>query len=156
MEKPLSQGKKLGTVSAERYTRDRYWNNKATKSLKGDLARLTKKGALGSYKSVKGRYQDKEKAPGDIDTEKTFLVRQGNDKKAKHFDRILSALGKRYGQQTTMHIHPNKEAEYHWPSDKKKVDKIGKVVYNKPLVANKDDGAGDTSFGKNRTFTTRK
>ena len=156
IEKPLSKGQKIGTVSAERYTRTPELNKQANKSLKGDLKRLAHKGAIGDFRSVQGRYQDKDKAQGDVDKESAFVVRQGRGKKGKHFDKILSALGKRYGQQTTMHVNPNKEAEYRFPDDKKKVEKLGKVTYNKPLVVPKgQQGTGDTAFGKKGSFTTR-
>lgn len=151
VEQPLSQGKSVGTVSAERWTRTPYWNKQADKSLKGDLSRLRKKGAIGGYKTATGRYQDKEKALGDVDKEKSYVVRQGSGRKSKHFHKVLDALGKRYGQQTTMHIKPDKEAEYHYMSDKKKVDKQGKVTYNRPLTG----GGGDTSFKGKSSFTTK-
>ena len=151
VEKPLSQGKGVSTVSAERYGRSSYWNKQADKSLKGDLSRLRKKGAIGGYKSTVGRYQDKEKAPGDIDTEKSYVVRQSSKVNPERHRKIVNALGKRYGQQSTMHISPNKEAEYNYMGSKK-VDKQGKVVYNRPLSG----GGGDTSFRKKQSFTTEK
>lgn len=157
VEKPLSQGKSVSTVSAERYNRSSHWNKQADKSLKGDLSRLRKKGAIGGYKSTVGRYQDKEKAPGDIDTEKSYVVRQSSKVSSERHKKIVNALGKRYGQQSTMHISPNKQAEYHYMGDKKKVDKKGKIQYNRPLVPKKgEEGAGDTSFRKKSSFTTEK
>ena len=78
-------------------------------------------------------------------------MRQGEGKKGRHFDKIVRALGKRYGQQSTMHVSPNKEAEYQFPAEKKKVEKLGKVAYNKPLSG----GSGDTSFNGKQSFTTR-
>ena len=152
VEKPLSQGKSVSTVSAERYTRSKHWNKEADKSLKGDLSRLTKKGAIGGFKRATGRYQDKDKAQGDIDKEKSYVVRQGSKTSPERHKKIVNALGKRYGQQSTMHIKPNKEAEYNYMDDKKKVDKQGKVVYNRPLKG----GGGDTSFKGKQSFTTEK
>lgn len=152
VEQPLSQGKTVSTVSAERYNRSKHWNKEADKSLKGDLARLTKKGALGGYKRATGRYQDTEKAHGDLDKEKSFVVRQGKNVSPERHKKIVNAIGKRYGQQSTMHIKPSKEAEYHYMDDKKKVDPQGKAVYNKPLTS----GGGDTSFRGKQSFTTRK
>ena len=151
IEQPLSRGKSVGTVSASRYDKSSKENKENDRSLKGDLARLRKKGAIGGYKSATGRYQDTEKKAGDVDKEKSYVVRQGEGKHSKRFGKVLDALGKRYGQQSTMHIKPNKEAEYHYMSDKK-VDKQGKVVYNKPLSS----GGGDTSFRGKSSFTTKK
>jgi hypothetical protein len=152
VEKPLSQGKNVSTVSAERYSRSKYWNKQADKSLQGDLSRLTKKGAIGGFKRTIGRYQDTEKAPGDVDKEKSYVVRQGSKVSPERHKRIVNAIGKRYGQQSTMHIKPNKEAEYSYMDDKNKVDKQGKVVYNRTLKG----GGGDTSFAGKQSFTTQK
>ena len=157
VEKPLSQGKTVSTVSAERYTRSKHWNKEADKSLKRDLSRLRKKGAIGGYKSTLGRYQDRDKSPGDIDKEKSYVVRQGTKTSSERHKKIVNALGKRYGQQSTMHIKPNKEAEYNYMDDKKRVDKKGKVQYNRPLIPKPGkEGAGDTSFRKKQSFTTEK
>ena len=152
VEKPLSQGKGVSTVSAERYGRSSHWNKQADKSLKGDLSRLRKKGAISGYKSTVGRYQDAEKVPGDIDKEKSYVVRQSSKVSPERHKKIVNALGKRYGQQSTMHISPNKQAEYHYMGNNKKVDKQGKLVYNRPLSS----GGGDTSFRKKQSFTTEK
>ena len=57
VEKPLSQGKEIGTVSSERGGMTRKEKKSADKSLQGDLARLRGKGAIGGYKSARGRYQ---------------------------------------------------------------------------------------------------
>ena len=154
VEKPLSQGKEISTVSAERGSRTSHWNKQADKSLQGDLKRLRKKGAIGGYKSAKGRYQYAEPKAGEsgISKEKSYVVRSGEGRKSKHFGKIMSALGKRYGQESIMKVKPNKEAEYHYPSDKKKVDKQGKLTYNKPLST----GGGDTSFSGKSSFTTKK
>lgn len=147
VQQPLSQGKKIGTVSAERWTRTPRENREKDKNLKSDLARLRSKGAIGGYKSATGRYIDQE--TNKLGKEKSYVVRQGEGNKRKHFDKILKALGKRYDQESTMHVKSNKEAEYRF-KDKKEVDPQGKVVYNKPLVR----GGGDTSFRGKQSFTT--
>lgn len=154
VEKPLSQGKEVGTVSSERGGMSRKERKSADKSLQGDLQRLRKKGAIGGFKSARGRYQYAEPKAGEsgIAKEKSYVVRSGESKKEKHFGKIMSALGKRYGQESIMKVKPNKEAEYNYPSEKGKVDKQGKVVYNRPLTT----GGGDTSFRGKSSFTTRK
>ena len=154
VEKPLSQGKEVGTVSSERGGMTRKQRRSADKSLQGDLSRLRSKGAIGGYKSARGRYQYAEPKAGEsgVAKEKSYVVRSGEGKKEKHFGKIMSALGKRYGQESIMRVKSNKEAEYNYPSDKKKVDKQGKLTYNKPLTT----GGGDTSFKGKQSFTTRK
>lgn len=153
VERPLSQGKEIGTVSAERGSRTPYWNKQADKSLKGDLARLRSKGAIGGYKTAKGRYQYAEPKAGEsgIAKEKSYVVRSGEGSKGKRFGKIMNALGKRYGQESIMRVKSDKSAEYHYPG-KKDVDSQGKVVYNKPLST----GGGDTSFAGKQSFTTKK
>ena len=154
VEQPLSQGKEVGTVSSERGGMSRKEKKSADKSLQGDLARLRKKGHIGGYKSARGRYQYAEPKAGEsgIAKEKSYVVRSGEGSKKKHFSKIMSALGKRYGQESIMKIKSDKSAEYHYPSDKKKVDKQGKITYNKPLTT----GGGDTSFRGKSSFTTKK
>ena len=153
VEKPLSKGKTIGTVSSERGAMTKKEKKSADKSLQKDLARLRSKGAIGGYKSARGRYQYAEPKAGEsgVAKEKSYVVRQGEGSKSKHFDKIMSALGKRYGQESTMKVKPNKEAEYHYPADKKKVNKLGKLTYNKPLST----GGGDTSFRGKQSFTTK-
>lgn len=153
VERPLSQGKEIGTVSAERGSRTSHWNKQADKSLKSDLARLRSKGAIGGYKSSRGRYQYAEPKPGEsgISKEKAYVVRSGEGSKGKRFGKIMNALGKRYGQESILRVKSNKSAEYNFPGKKDVVDK-GKVVYNKPLST----GGGDTSFAGKQSFTTTK
>lgn len=154
VEKPLSQGKEVGTVSSERGGMSRKEKKSADKSLQGDLARLRGKGAIGGYKSARGRYQYAEPKAGEsgIAKEKSYVVRSGEGSKGKHFTKIMSALGKRYGQESIMRVKSDKSAEYRYPSDKKKVDNQGKITYNKPLST----GGGDTSFRGKSSFTTKK
>lgn len=153
VEQPLSQGKEIGTVSSERGGMSRKEKRTADKSLQGDLARLRSKGAIGAYKSAKGRYQYAEPKAGEsgIAKEKSYVVRSGEGSKKKHFGKIMTALGKRYGQESIMKVKSDKSAEYRYPG-KKDVDSQGKVTYNKPLTT----GGGDTSFGGKQSFTTRK
>jgi hypothetical protein len=154
VEKPLSQGKEIGTVSSERGGMSRKEKKGADKALQGDLSRLRSKGAIGGYKSAKGRYQYAEPKAGEsgIAKEKSYVVRSGEGSKGKHFSRIMSALGKRYGQESIMRVKSDKSAEYRYPSDKGKVDNQGKITYNRPLTT----GGGDTSFKGKSSFTTKK
>jgi hypothetical protein len=154
VEKPLSQGKEVGTVSSERGGMSRKEKKGADKALQGDLQRLRKKGSIGGFKSARGRYQYAEPKAGEsgIAKEKSYVVRSGEGGKGKHFTRIMSALGKRYGQESIMRVKSDKSAEYRYPSDKKKVDSQGKLTYNKPLTT----GGGDTSFRGKSSFTTKK
>ena len=153
VEKPLSQGKEVGTVSSERGGMSKKDKKTADKSLQGDLSRLRKKGAIGGYKSARGRYQYAEPKAGEsgIAKEKSYVVRSGEGSKGKHFARLMTALGKRYGQESIMRVKSDKSAEYRYPSDKKKVDNQGKITYNKPLST----GGGDTSFRGKSSFTTK-
>ena len=93
VEKPLSQGKEVGTVSSERGGMSKKDKKTADKSLQGDLSRLRKKGAIGGYKSARGRYQYAEPKAGEsgIAKEKSYVVRSGEGKKAKHFTKIMTA-----------------------------------------------------------------
>ena len=154
VEKPLSQGKEIGTVSSERGGMTRKQKKTADKSLQGDLARLRGKGAIGGYKSARGRYQYAEPKAGEsgIAKEKSYVVRSGEGSKGKHFSRIMTALGKRHGQESIMRVKKDKSAEYRYPSEKGKVDNQGKITYNKPLTT----GGGDTSFRGKSSFTTQK
>ena len=154
VEKPLSQGKEIGTVSSERGGMSKKEKKTADKSLQVDLSRLRGKGAIGGYKSARGRYQYAEPKAGEsgIAKEKSYVVRSGEGSKGKHFGKIMSALGKRYGQESIMRVKKDKSAEYHYPSDKGKVDSQGKITYNKPLST----GGGDTSFRGKQSFTTKK
>jgi hypothetical protein len=153
VERPLSQGKEIGTVSSERGGMSRKERKTADKSLKGDLARLRSKGSIGGYKSAKGRYQYAEPKAGEsgIAKEKSYVVRSGEGSKQRHFPKLMKALGKRYGQESIMRVKSDKSAEYQYPG-KKEVDSQGKVVYNRPLST----GGGDTSFAGKQSFTTKK
>src|SRR5208283_2521390 len=111
IEKPLSQGKELGVVSAKHYTATSQENKASHKRLNTDLNRLRTKGALSGYHKAKGRYQYDT---GATDKEPSYVVRQGSGSKAKHFNTILKALGNRYKQNSIMKIHPNKETEYQY------------------------------------------
>ena len=154
VEQPLSQGKEVGTVSSERGGMSGKQKKTADKALQGDLARLRGKGAISGYKSARGRYQYAEPKAGEsgIAKEKSYVVRSGEGSKQKHFGKIMTALGKRYGQESIMKVKSNKSAEYHYPSEKGKVDNQGKITYNKPLST----GGGDTSFAGKQSFTTKK
>lgn len=150
VEKPLSQGKEVGTVSYERGGMNRKTKKEARKNMEKDLDRLTKSGAIGGYKKANGRYQYAEPKDGEsgVAKEKSYVVKQGEGKKSKHFSKILKALGNRYGQESTMRVKKDKEAEYQYNNGK--VDKIGKLTYNKKLAK----GGGDTSLG-GQSFTTK-
>ncbi len=153
VEQPLSQGKEVGTVSSERGGMSNKEKSSADKSLRGDLERLRSKGAIGGYKSARGRYQYAEPKAGEsgIAKEKSYVVRSGEASKQRHFPKIMTALGKRYGQESIMRVKSDKSAEYRYPG-KKDVDSQGKLAYNKPLST----GGGDTSFAGKQSFTTRK
>lgn len=154
VEQPLSQGKEIGTVSSERGGMSGKEKKAADKSLQGDLQRLRGKGAISGFKSARGRYQYAEPKAGEsgIAKEKSYVVRSGEGSKQKHFGKIMTALGKRYGQESIMKVKSDKSAEYRYPSEKGKVDSQGKLTYNKPLST----GGGDTSFAGKQSFTTRK
>ena len=152
VEQPLSQEKRVGVVSAIRYDRSPKGNKASHKALGHDLRRLGSHKQISGYKVARGRYQDTAKALGDVDKEASYVVRQGEGCSSKHFTRIIDALGKRYGQQSTMHIMPSKEAEYHYLGGNQEIEKKGKVIYNRKLVK----GKGDTSFAGKQSFTTEK
>lgn len=61
---------------------------------------------------------------------------------------VSTISAERYGRSS----HWNKQAEYHYMGNNKKVDKQGKLVYNRPLSS----GGGNTSFRKKQSFTTEK
>ena len=155
IEKPTSQGKELGIVSSERGEYQGKAKKSRNTSLKTDLKRLAAKRAITAYHTVKGQYQYTDPKPGESGgaKEKSFVVRQGEGSKGKHFDHIMKALGNRYGQESIMRIHKDKSAE--WQHLKTsgtpgQVDNKGKVTYNKPLTT----GGGNSSFRKNQSFTT--
>lgn len=150
VEKPLSQGKEVGTVSYERGGMTKKTKAAARKNMEADLQRLRKSGAIGGYKKASGRYQYAEPGEGEsgVAKEKSYVVKQGEGKKARHFSKVLKALGNKYGQESTLRVKKDKSAEYQYNTGK--VDKIGKVVYNRKL----EKGGGDTTLG-GQSFTTK-
>jgi hypothetical protein len=157
VEKPLSQGKEIGTVSYERGGMNRSAKSKARKSMEADLQRLRKTGAISGFKKAKGRYQYAEPKPGEqgeggVSAEKSYVVKQGEGRKAKYFPKILQALGNRYGQESTMRVKKDKRASYIY--SKGDVEPVGKVRYNIPLGKEVDGEKvrGDTRLG-GQSFT---
>lgn len=150
VEKPLSQGKEIGTVSYERSGeayQDRGIKALNRFSMESDLKRLQAKGSISGFKGGEGRYQyGGEK---DVASEKSYVVNQSDDPaKAKKFSRVLKALGKKYGQESVMRVTPDKEASYHYMDGR--VEPQGKLVYNRKMK----QGSGDTKL-RNQSFTTQ-
>lgn len=158
VEKPLRQGEKLATITADRDNIKGKKREAMRQKLQGDLERLRQKGAIGGYKKAKGRYRYAEPRPGEegINVEKSFVVRQGKGKQSHRFDRVMSALRKRHDQESIGKINPDKSASLEYAD---KVDNMGKVMYDKKIGDKTPTGKvskvamGDTVLRGGRSFT---
>lgn len=161
VEKPLSQGEKLGTVSYERGGQSSGIKKTRRKSMEADLEKLRQRGSIKGYKKATGRYLYKEPKEGETPEssapERSYIVRQGEGKKARHFDKIMRALGKRYDQESIGKIEKDRKASFEYTTgpDKGKVDSAGKVNYNTKIGASVKGKTvmGDTRLRKGKAFS---
>jgi hypothetical protein len=158
VEKPLRQGEKLATITADRDNAKGKKRKAMRQKLQGDLERLRKKGAIGGYKKADGRYRYAEPRPGEegINVEKSFVVRQGKGKQSHRFDKVMAALRKRHDQESIGKVEPGKSASLEYAD---KVDNMGKVMYDKKIGDKTPRGTiskvaqGDTILRGGRAFT---
>lgn len=152
----LAKGDPIGTVSPERGEMSKEQKYEAHGKIQKDLRRLSKKGLLSYSGTHDGRYNyagaNKPSAEG------SYVVRPGKHPKAKgKFDKILMALGKRYGQESVLKIKrkgKKTEGAFHYTAGPKKgtVDIAGEMRYNRPLGKNE----GDTALKAGGSFTVKK
>ena len=147
-------GREFGTVSPE--TGDT--NTKKTKkvahtAMKNVLRKLSDGGAVSFTGPHSGRY--KYSGTADPAKEGSYLLKPGRDpRKAKHFDRILRAVGSRFKQQSVLHVDKQGSGtlEYTGGEAKGKKEPMGKLHFNQTLKT----GSGDTKLrGKNASFTVQ-
>lgn len=155
LARTLEKGDPIGTVSPERGEMDKKQKYEAHGKLQKDLRRLSDKGMISYSGKHKGRYKYADDAAPSA--EGSYVLRPGKHPKAKEkFGRILTALGKRYGQESVLKIKKKggkTEGAFHYTTGPKKgtVDTGGEMRYNKPLGKNE----GDTKLKSGGSFTLK-
>jgi hypothetical protein len=154
IHKTISSGGSVGTVSPETSeTNTRKTKKVAHAAMKKTLRGLSDKGAISYTGPHSGRY--KYSGTDEPAKEGSYVLKPGKDpKKAKHFEKILKAVGSRFKQQSVMKVD-KKGGDLHYTDGEHKGEKehLGKIHYNKKLKK----GSGDTKMkGKDASFTVDK
>lgn len=156
LARTLEKGEPIGTVSPERPGMSKEEKAAAHAKMQKDLRRESDKGMLSFSGTHKGRYKGLEDV--EPSAEGSYVLRPGNHPKARsNFHRILTRLGKKYGQESVLKIKKkgNKaKGAFHYVTGRESgtVDPQGEIRYNRPLGKKE----GDTALKAGGSFTVKK
>jgi len=161
LSRSVEKGDTLVTLSPERGTMSGSEKDAAHAKMQSRLSREQKKGRISSWSGPhKGEYQYSDPKPGEkgsgVSKEGSYEVRFAKGTEAgKRAGGTARQLGKSFGQESITHTKKGGSGEakmrlvYTGGESKGKVDRLGKLRYNRPMTT----GSGRTALKGGGSFT---